>query len=282
MLNWVIQSKKQNDLEQIIRLGELKVDYQNTPSFYNNEDFFNQYLGCTSYYTGLQNVVKKIIKITNSKKVLELGSALGTTTLAMAKEYSNISFTGSDIRKDVVAKANEDAKKYDNVSFIQVDMCEYVTASTLSEYDLVFLLYSFHHILDPLDNKVEFLKNCYSNMKLGSYLLITETFLPEDIETIKESVGIEQLFEQRAIEGYASTFWATLNSMDEFEIAKKVANVSFNEELEAGRLVNKRNEEYLVKFSWLVETAKACGFNVVIAEPVNSIMEKALLLQKVG
>ena len=43
-----------------------------------------------------------------------------------------------------------------------------------------------------------------------------------------------------------------------------------------------RKEEYLVKFSWLVETARACGFKVIIAEPVNSIMEKALLLQKVG
>lgn len=258
------------------------MDYQNTPSFYNNEDFFKQYLGCTSYYTGLQNVVKKIIKITKAKKVLELGSALGTTTLAMAKEYPNVVFYGSDIRGDVVTQANEEAKKYNNVAFMQADMCEHVTLPTLSEFDLVFLLYSFHHILDPLDNKTEFMKNCYANMKPGSYLLITETFLPEDAENIKESDRIKQLFQQRAVEGYASTFWTALNSIDEFEIAKRVANVSYNEELEAGHLVNERNEEYLVKFSWLVKVAKSCGFKVVIAEPVNSIMEKALLLQKVG
>ena len=258
------------------------MDYQNTPSFYSNEDFFYQYLGCTSYYTGLQNVVKKIIKITNSKKVLELGSALGTTTLAMAREYPNIVFSGSDIRENVVVIANEEAKKYDNVAFIQADMCEHVTSTTLSEFDLVFLLYSFHHILDPLDNKTKFLRNCYANMKHGSYLLITETFLPENAEDIKESDSINQLFKQRAIEGYASTFWTALNSIDELEIAKKVAYVSYTEELEAGHLVNKRNEECLVKFSWLVETARACGFKVIIAEPVNSIMEKALLLQKVG
>ena len=263
-------------------MEELKVDYQNTPSFYNNEDFFNQYLGCTSYYTGLQNVVKKIIKITNAHSVLELGSALGTTTLAMAKEYPNIVFSGSDIRGDVVAQANEEAKEHDNVTFMQADMCEHVMSPTLSEFDLIFLLYSFHHILDPLDNKIDFLKSCYANMKLGSYLLITETFLPEDAEALKENVQIEQLFEQRAAEGYASTFWAALNSLNEIEIAKKAASVSLNEELEAGHLVNERNEEYLVKFSWLVETAKDCGFKVVIAEPVNSIMEKALLLQKVG
>lgn len=141
------------------------MDYQNTPSFYNNEDFFNQYLGCTSYYTGLQNVVKKIIKLTNAHKVLELGSALGTTTLTVAKEYPNVVFCGSDIRADIVDQANKEAKKYKNVSFMQADMCEHVASSELSEFDLVFLLYSFHHILDPLDKKIEFLKNCYANMK---------------------------------------------------------------------------------------------------------------------
>lgn len=258
------------------------MDYQNTPSFYNNEDFFNQYLGCTSYYTGLQNVVKKIIKLTNAHKVLELGSALGTTTLTVAKEYPNVVFCGSDIRADIVDQANKEAKKYKNVSFMQADMCEHVASSELSEFDLVFLLYSFHHILDPLDKKIEFLKNCYANMKEGSYLLIAETFLPEDTETLNDSVQIRRLFEYRAAEGYASTFWAALSSLNGIEYAQKVANVSSKEELEAGKLVNERNEEYLVKFSWLISAAKACGFKVVIAEPVNSIMEKALLLQKVG
>ena len=263
-------------------MEELKVDYQNTPSFYNNEDFFNQYLGCTSYYTSLQNVVKKIIKRTDAYSVLELGSALGTTTLAMAKEYPSIVFSGSDIRDDVVAQANEAAKEFDNVSFTQADMCEHVKSDALSKFDLIFLLYSFHHILDPLDNKIEFLKNCYTNMKAGSYLLITETFLPENTEEINENLQIKRLFEQRATEGYASTFWSALNSINEVEIAKKAANVSLNEEMEAGRLVSERNEEYLVKFSWLVEVARSCGFKAIIAEPVNSIMEKALLLQKVG
>ena len=257
------------------------MNYKNTPSFYNNVEFFNKYLGQTSYYNSLQNVVKKTIKITNPHRVLEFGSALGTTTLAMAKEYPNIVFLGSDIREDIIIKANNNAKTIANATFVQADMCEYVALPTLSEFDLIFLLYSFHHIIDPLDNKAEFLKNCYANMKIGSYLLITETFLPEDVEGLKENSQIEKLFEQRGIEGYASTFWNALNSLQEVELAKEVANISLKEELEAGFLVNKRKDEYLVKFSWLVEIAKSCGFKVVIAEPVNSIMEKALLLQKV-
>lgn len=257
------------------------MDYQNTPSFYNNADFFYQYLGQTSYYVGLQHVVKKIIGITHPCKVLEFGSALGTTTMEMAKKYPEISFVGSDIRDDIVEQAREAASDYPNVQFVRSDMCEHVKMSTLAEFDLIFLLYSFHHILDPLSKKLDFLKDCYANMKTGSYLLIAETFLPEECEGLTDSKQIPTLFQQRAAEGYASTFWAALNSLDEIQLAQKVANVSLHEELEAGRLVEERNEEYLVKFSWLVEAAAACGFRVIIAEPVNSIMEKALLLQKV-
>lgn len=257
------------------------MNYQNTPSFYSNEEFFIQYLGCTSYYVGLQNVVKKIIRLTAPKNVLELGSALGTTTIAMAKEYPGITFIGSDIRSDVVEQANQEAQGQHNVRFERADMCEYVKTNALSQFDLVFLLYSFHHILDPLDYKIEFLKDCYSNMKTGSYLLIAETFLPEEAEGLKNNNHIRQLFKYRAAEGYASTFWAALNSLNETEMAQRIANVSLTEELEAGRLVDERNEEYLVKFSWLINLAINCGFKVIVAEPVNAIMEKALLLQKV-
>lgn len=58
-------------------------------------------------------------------------------------------------------------------------------------------------------------------MKAGSYLLITETFLPENTEEINENLQIKRLFEQRATEGYASTFWSVLNSINEVGIAKK-------------------------------------------------------------
>ena len=33
--------------------------------------------------------------------------------------------------------------------------------------DLIFMLQSFHHIVDPLHNKVGFLNNLYKNMKKG-------------------------------------------------------------------------------------------------------------------
>lgn len=257
-------------------------NYFKTPSFYNNESYFEKYLGCTSYYLSLQNVVTKLVNLINPHFVLELGSALGTTTLMLANLFRNISFVGADIRGDVVVKANQGASVFENVSFIEADMCELVTLDNLSDYDLIFLLYSFHHILDPLENKIVFLRNCYNHMKLGSYLLIAETFIPEESRSLRHDQSIEDLFRIRSEEGYASTFWAALESIstDGIDLAKAAGHFSRTEESKAGDLVNSRVDEYLVKSSWLIKQAREIGFRVVLAEPVNVICEKAILLRK--
>lgn len=256
-------------------------DYAGTPSFYSNEEFFNRYLGRTSYYLGLQSVVDKLINLIKPKTVLELGAALGTTTVAMAKRHPQAEFRGSDLRADVVRKANESAMAQDNLSFFVEDMCD-TAKQDLSGYDLIFLLYSFHHIEDPLGRKMEFLANCHRNMREGAYLLIAETFLPEELQGDREEQPIVDLWSVRSAEGYASTYWAALQDLsdDGLDFAKRVAQTSHDEESEAGSCVFRRDGEYLVKFSWLVDEAKRAGFEVVIAEPVNCLCEKALLLRK--
>lgn len=256
-------------------------NYENTPSFYNNEEYFNKYLGQTSYYTKLQDVVDKIITLTRPDRVLELGSALGTTSIKLAEKYPDISFVGTDIRLDIVDLALKSTSNQTNISFFAEDMCDTVK-SRLDEYDLIFLLYSFHHILDPLDKKVEFLLNCFNNMKSGSYLLILETFLLEDIGNLEREQSILDLWRLRSEEGYASTYWNALQELTEegLEFAGRVAKTSRDEEYEAGKLVHERKDEYLVKFSWLKSIAKEMGFEIVIAEPVNALYEKAILLRK--
>lgn len=87
------------------------MDYKDTPSFYNNEKYFKKYLGCTSYYSRIQDVTEKLISLTKPAKVLELGAALGTTTTKLATAFPDISFTGTDIRKDIVKQAEEDADR---------------------------------------------------------------------------------------------------------------------------------------------------------------------------
>lgn len=257
------------------------MDYEKTPSFYNSEEYFNKYLGQTSYYLGLQNVVDKMIELIRPKQVFELGSALGTTTIQMARKYRDVSFVGLDIRKDIIFQANDASKSMSNIYFIEGDMCEYVN-NDLSENDLIYMLYSFHHIIDPEENKVRFLEKCYNNMKEGTFLLIAETFLPDCIKEQKEDKEILDLFKLRAQEGYASTFWASLNSLSSegLQLSKRIAKTSFREESKAGELVYRREEEYLVTFQWLCEICSSVGFKIVLAEPVNNIMEKALLLKR--
>ena len=257
------------------------MDYNNTPSFYNNEEFFNKYLGNTSYYLGLQNVVMKLIRLIAPGNVLEFGSALGTTTIKMAKEFPEISFEGVDLRPDIVEKANDAAKDIGNVYFLTGDMND-TSSFPIGKYDLIYLLYSFHHIEDPVEKKVEFLHSCYECMKPGAYLLIVETFLPENAKELKNDDEILRLWRQRSLEGYASTYWEALETLsaEGIELAKCAASISQKEEYEAGYHVFRREDEYHIKFSWLEETARSCGFEIVISEPVNCIEEKAILLRK--
>ena len=257
------------------------MNFLRTPSFYNNEEYFNKYLGKTSYYIGLQNVVEKVISLAKPNTILEMGAALGTTTLSMANKFPNSRFVGTDIREDIVSTASDLCKNVSNISFFAADMCE-LAKQNLSSYDLIYLLYSFHHILDPISNKTTFLQNCYSNMRKGSLLLIAETFLPDGIPQLEKHASIHELFKLRAEEGYASTFWAALETLDtpNIELARQIADFSKSEESLAGENVYNRTDEYLVDFSWLIETASKCGFDIVIAEPVNALMEKAILLRK--
>ena len=254
------------------------MDFEKTPSFYNNPDYFQKYLGSTSYYIALQNALISCIDKTSPKQVLELGCALGTTTFFAADIFEDVNFCGIDIRNNMINEANKkqearDFMGHDNATFIQADMTEFVRADKIKDYSFFFMLYSFHHIPDPEDNKIEFIKNIYSNMSPGTYLWIGETFLPEDEQKI------EDLWALRALEGQASTFWEFWADMST-EKAKTIAELSYNEERKAGECVAKRNNEYLVTRSWLARQLQETEFKIQISEPVNAIGDGVILAKK--
>ena len=256
-------------------------DYSSTPSYFNNCEYFNKYLGRTSYYTALQDALCIAMSRIKPEKVIELGCALGTTAFALADKFPESEIYGLDMREDVVSKTNRmqesrDFSGRDNAFFVCADMTRFVQTEELSGYDFIYMLYSFHHILDQMENKIQFLEDAYRNMKEGAYLWIGETFLPENKLTIKE------LWLMRAKEGYASTFWNCLkdNKGISLKRAKEAAAFSHNEEYKAGEHVSGRDNEYLVTFPWTVNAVQNAGFEVVISEPVNALGDNVILAKK--
>ncbi|NLZ65905.1 MAG: class I SAM-dependent methyltransferase [Clostridiales bacterium] len=258
-------------------------DYKDTPSFFNNEEVLKKYLGDTSYYTALRAAIIKLVNLIKPKKVVELGSATGSTTIMLAKKFKTIKFIGTDIREDVVDIAKKTAKSQnlENLSFAVSDMCDFVKNAI--DADFVFMLYSFHHILDPLDLKKQFIVDAFNNMKKGSFLCVAETFIPKEIDNSKLDIDrILDLWSTRSKEGYASTYWGSLEglSADKLRLAKETAEYCSKNESLAGSLVAKRQDEYLVKRSWVSEQGKKAGFSVVINEPVNALGDGVVLLKK--
>ena len=256
-------------------------EYDKTPSFYNDEETFSKFLKKTSFYTALQNNLSKCISFAKPKKILELGSATGETSMKVAKEFPSSTVVGVDMRQNIVEVANNAAKRENvkNVSFKQGDMSQYVKNPI--DADFVYMLYSFHHIVDPEENKINFFKDAYQNLKKGAYVCIAEGFIPEDVSLTDEDPIVE-LWRVRSQEAYATVFWNSLSDLtkDSLDKATAIANYSKEKEFEAGLLVAKRDSEYLVKASWVEKVASEVGFKVVINQPVNNIADRIILLQK--
>lgn len=257
-------------------------DFNKTPSYFNNTEAFEKYLGQTSYYLALQNAVEKIISISGAKKILELGSATGATTIKMAQRFPDATFCGIDMREDVVKIAYNEAvrREINNITFETEDM--YAFTQNALDYNLIYLLYSFHHILDPIENKISFLANTYKNMRPGSYLCIAETFIPEYATSLTDKNAILKLWNQRKDEGGVSTFWKALTSLgpSELQFASQVAEYSSKNEYFAGELVALRQDEYLIKRSWLSHEGEKAGFKIVLNQPVNALGDAVVLFIK--
>jgi tRNA G46 methylase TrmB len=256
-------------------------EYDGTPSFYNNEDTFEKYLGQTSYYLALQNSVVEIVAYVDPDRITELGSGTGTTAMRLADEFPSAEVLGIDNRETVTEISQDTLEELDlpNLVFETADMREHVQNSLP---EMVIMLYSFHHIPDPLQRKVEFLEDCYEALSDGGYICIAETFLTSDSRDELAAREIRSTWADRGLEGYASTFWSALNGLDpaDIEHAQEVGEFSRTHEREAGENVRTRDEEYLVSMEWVVESAQSVGFKVVLAEPVNSLGDGIVLLRK--
>ena len=260
-----------------------KGEYDSTPSFYSSNDTFEKYLGQTSHYVALQNNIVKVVSYVDPDRLIEMGSGMGQTAARLAAENPGIEVLGIDNREKVIELSRTHIEEHDlsNLTFETADMMEYVeTATSLPE--LLVFLHSFHHIPDPLSQKIEFLEECYETLPDGGQLCIGETFLQSDPREEGTESEMRAQWANRGRESYASTFWSALDGLDadEIEHAQEVGNFSQEHEVEAGENVIARDNEYQVSMDWVVEQAHSIGFTVVLAEPVNSLGDGIVLLQK--
>ncbi len=265
-----------------ISYGEIvEKDYVLTPSFYNNEEAFSKFLGNASYYVAMQNAIVKLIKLTKAKNILELGSAIGSTSIKIAKDNKIAKIRGIDVRENVVKKANLSVmeEKLDNVVFAVEDILN--IQKLYAGEDFTFLLFAFHHIPDPLENKIKFLKDYFNVANNSSYLCITETFIQDEKQTKENKEKILNLFTDRRREGVASTFWNVLDGIDDESIqrAHDIARYCGDHEYFAGELVANRDNEYLVTKEWLRETVKSIGYKVILETDIDGIGDGLFLLK---
>lgn len=256
-------------------------NYDSTPSFYNSQEVFEKYLGQTSYYKTLQNNVIKLCKLAKSKNILELGSATGATSFAIAKAIPDAAVIGIDMRSDIISVANglKEKNKVNNVSFVTEDFCTY---SNYSDCDFIVMLYSFHHIIDPEENKWSFLRKVFDEVKEGTYLCIAETFLPCEPDEDDFELKTKGLWALRVEEGNATTFWESLHGItsNDVRFATEVGTFCGEYEGIAGNEVIERQTEFLLTAEKLCVEAEKAGWKVVISRPCNAVGEAIVLLRK--
>lgn len=256
-------------------------NYDNTPSFYNSQEVFEKYLGQTSYYKSLQNNVIKLCRLAGSKKILELGSATGATSFAIANSIPDATVIGMDMRSDIIAVANDLKAKngIQNVDFITGDFCAY---TNYSDSDFIVMLYSFHHIVDPEENKWSFLRKVFADVKEGTYLCVAETFLPCEPTEGDFELKTKELWKLRVEEGNATTFWESLIGITDNDVkfASDVGNFCGEYEGIAGNEVLERQTEFLLTADKLCAEATKAGWKVIINKPCNVVGESIVLLKK--
>ncbi|MDR3216269.1 MAG: class I SAM-dependent methyltransferase [Clostridiaceae bacterium] len=275
---------------------EEPIDEPEVPN--SHEKKVARYIAHTTVYACLQNNLVRLIKLiqltnTQPMNILELGfGGNSQTAIKVAKEFKdNIKLTvvnGSleTINSGKMLAENERL----SIDFINENVNTYITRG-IAQFDLVYLLYNFHHIADSdMEKKHEkkyFLDACYENMKVLSFLCIADAFFPEtcDDSNLLADESLEELYKQRATESQLSTFWGVLEGigLQKVQDATREANDSYELEMNSFVRIKEKNGEYLVKKSWLVKAAQSDrkGFAVIINKDVNCIGDAILLFKKI-
>lgn len=253
------------------------MDFERTPSFYTSQNAFEKYLKYTSFYSSMQKNLGRIAKLLRPYTILELGCATGDSSRYVANQCQDSQIIAIDNRRNIIEVA-EKITTEKNITYKVNDM-ETITGEAGS-FDLIYSLYAFHHIPDPLERKIVWLNQMFRNMKKCSFLIIGDLFLPED-----DTLDLLTLWQEYGKESYRSVYANMLDQIHDLSPAsldfiREVASYSAENEHEVGRLAIQRQEEFLVKKSWLKTKAQETGFQIFIDLEINNLNDSIVVLQK--
>jgi ubiquinone/menaquinone biosynthesis C-methylase UbiE len=234
----------------LIFSGEVNFNFTDVDSINSHiktQDLFrfkNSPFGRIVNFKELKNCVIKIVDVLKPKSILEIGFGTGLMSSLISQLYPEIEIIAIDERKEMKAIALENAGKDTNVNFITAGY-EYLDKINYLP-DLTLMVYSFHHIEDPIENKIIILRKLRSKMPPKGKLCIADIFLPESCSPSTEISETRRFWDSRITETYCNTFWNSFDSIESHEIesARTIANNAMKKELLAGDAVLNRDNEY--------------------------------------
>ena len=246
---------------------------------FESDEEFKQYMSDTLAYVNMQNTVSKLVSFVKPQYMIEFGSGNGATSLRLAKENPKTSIVAVDLREKMIGLSKEKLfqNRVSNVTFINNDLTN-LENYNLGNANLILMMYSFKYIADPDSKKENFLKDLYSRMREGAYLIIGDTFLEEG--ATKEDV--KRQLEDRYYNNSKDVFWNNLKGLSEEDIkyAFDVQTINRMHTKDQVKFGVDRDGVYYVSREWLKKTAKKVGFKVLLGDRLNSLSDTIFVLQK--
>ena len=136
----------------------------------------NRYSKPKEYFKLLHKILKKKIKKNKHYELLDVGCANGELLFYLEKKFNNLSFSGADIRGDLVKVAK---KKLPNSIFLERKNFN-KKISINKKYDFVVCC----GVISIFDDLNTFLNNLKKSVKKNGYLLIFNSFNEYDFDAV--------------------------------------------------------------------------------------------------
>ncbi len=253
--------------------------------FFTTEEEFNIFLGETEHYRSLQDKVIRLLAPDPGRLILELGSGVGATAIALAKCYRDSHIIGVENRREVIKIAEERRRGegLKNLEFVELDMeriADFLREKELRPDAAVFV-YSFHHIQDPIERKKQLARDLFSLMNSGGKVIVGEGIVPVPGGHKEYYSRVLEQERERPERVYLTIFWEEylraleggMSHKKALEVARVMAKRAKKLERLAGIKLAKREGEYPLTLSELEEVWKDAGFKILVSERVNTIGE---------